>query len=154
MTNEHWKDIAGYEGRYQVSDLGRVKSLLRFPEPSEKILAQHPQRGGYLQVGLWRNNKRKPVTVHKLVAHAFVIGFGETINHIDGIKAHNAATNLEWVSQRDNHLHAVRMGLNSQAFPAIRVQDPETKTIYGSMNQAAKTTGIDRRIICRNWYRP
>jgi hypothetical protein len=164
MTAENWKDIPGYEGRYQVSDLGRVKSLSRmqrclnhgrenFYRTLEQILAQHPQHGGYLQIGLWLNNKRKAVTVHGLVARAFVVGTGETINHIDGIKAHNSATNLEWISQRGNHLHAVKLGLDTQAAPAIRVQDPKTKIIYDSMNYAAKVTRTDRRIICRDWAR-
>lgn len=123
---ELWKDIPGYEGRYQVSDLGRVKSLpfmqrylLRtgqeaFRRTSERILATQPNNKGYLLVHLHLDNTRVAFTVHGLVARAFVPGCEDTINHKDGVKANCAASNLEWATWSANHKHAWATGLRTK----------------------------------------
>lgn len=123
---EQWKDIAGYEGRYQVSGLGRVKSLpfmqrylLRngqeaYRRTTERILAQQPNNKGYLLVHLHQDNKRVAYTVHGLVARAFIPGSADTINHKDGVKANCAASNLEWASWSENHKHAWATGLRTK----------------------------------------
>lgn len=123
---EQWKDIPGYEGRYKVSDLGRVKSLpfmqrylLRngqeaYRRTAERVIAQQPNNKGYLLVHLYRDNTRKAFTVHGLVARAFVPGSAETINHKDGVKANCAASNLEWASWSENHKHAWATGLRTK----------------------------------------
>jgi hypothetical protein len=123
---EQWKDIPGYEGRYQVSDQGRVKSLpfmqrylLRtgqeaYRRTAERILAQQPNNKGYLLVHLHRDNKRVAYTVHGLVARAFIPGSADTINHKDGVKANCAASNLEWATWSENHKHAWATGLRTK----------------------------------------
>jgi hypothetical protein len=162
MTIEKWRDIEEYEGRYQISNFGRVKSLSfmqravtrlgdeYFRRTREIILSQNMQNCGYLLAHLHLDNVRVAHLVHMLVAKAFVKGRDETVNHKDGVKTHNIATNLEWASYTENHLHAVRLGLNKSA---IRVQDPKTKKIYDSIAQAVKDTHRDIKIIRRDWAR-
>lgn len=101
---ELWKDIEGYEGLYQVSNLGRVKSLKK-----GKILKQHDNGKGYMQVGLWKNNKGKCYYVHRLVSEAFVDNPENKpqINHKDKNKTNNCVYNLEWVTCKENQHHKV-----------------------------------------------
>jgi len=159
---EHWKDIPGFEGRYQVSDLGRVKSLpfmqrylLRngleaFRRTKEKIRKLKSINSGYLTVSLWLDDEETTALVHRLVAAAFVLGEGETVNHKDGVKRNNAASNLEWASYTDNHLHAVAMGLNKQA---VRVVCPATGIVYPSISQAERAAHVCHSTISATWAR-
>ena len=100
---EIWKDVVGYEGLYEVSSLGRVKSVKR-----NKILSQKHNWDGYLRIQLWRNNKNKYVSIHRLVAEAFIENPNTKpfINHIDGNKQNNKVDNLEWCTQKENIKHA------------------------------------------------
>jgi hypothetical protein len=122
-VREIWKDIEGYEGRYQVSNLGRVKSLsfmqryvLRngyegYRRTKERIRKQKLINSGYRTVSLHLDNVDTTKLVHVLVAEAFIDGPRDrTVNHKDGVKTNNVWTNLEWMSYQDNHLHAVENG--------------------------------------------
>lgn len=97
---EMWKPISGYEGLYEVSNFGRVKSL-KFGK--EKILTPGNYKG-YLSVQLCKDGKRKMMRVHRLVAEAFIPNPNklETVNHKDEDKTNNSANNLEWMSSVDN----------------------------------------------------
>lgn len=108
-VHEEWRDVKGYEGRYQVSDLGRVRSVA-----TGKCLAQHANNKGYVCVGLWCNYARKLATVHRLVASAFVREplAGEQVDHIDCDKRNNRAGNLEWVDAATNRRRAMANGLH------------------------------------------
>lgn len=114
---EIWKDIQGYEGLYQVSNLGRVKSLARLDtrgqRVSEKILKLGKHRAGYFRVNLYKNGKMKQYLVHRLVALAFIPNpeNKEQVNHIDGNKQNNVIENLEWCTHSENIQHAYRTGL-------------------------------------------
>ena len=104
---EIWKDIPRYEGLYQASNLGRIRSLRR------KIMLKYSiNRGGYPMVTFSYKNKRKTFTVHRLVAIVF-LGNSKlpTINHKNGIKTDNRVKNLEFSSLSDNIKHAFRTGL-------------------------------------------
>lgn len=111
---EVWKDIKGYEGYYQVSNYGRVKSLFRIipgrwgaMTVQERIIKESPNSWGYSQVGLNKLGKTRPARVHRLVAEAFLENPDNLpeVNHIDENKANNHVNNLEWCSTSDNHLH-------------------------------------------------
>ena len=115
---EIWKDIEGYEGLYQVSNIGNVKSLsfgARNIHKSnvQKLLKLSPTNCGYYKVQLYKNGKAKMMYVHRLVATAFIPNPERKpqINHIDGNKANNTSSNLEWVSCSENQRHAIRNGL-------------------------------------------
>lgn len=100
---EIFKDIEGYEGLYQVSNLGRVMSLYDGNSKifREKILKpQKYDKYGHLHVTLSKNGLRKPLKVHRLVGKAFVPGFfeGAVINHKDHHPENNIVTNLEWTT--------------------------------------------------------
>ena len=104
MKNEIWKDIDGYEGLYQVSNLGRVKSLNYRRTGKERILKALKDRYGYLHVKLCKDGKAKEYTIHRLVAEAFLYnpnGFSD-VNHKDEDKENNAVGNLEWCSHKYN----------------------------------------------------
>jgi len=117
---EIWKDIKGYEGYYQISNRGRVKSLARKTkyqnttrELKEKIKSTFISTNGYERVELSKDNSNKKYNIHRLVAEAFItkIEGKEFVNHINGIKTDNGVENLEWCSQSENELHAYRTGL-------------------------------------------
>ena len=112
---EQWKDIEGYEGLYQVSNLGNVKSL---PKPKrykwgtglteERILKPRAAMGGYVMVLLYKDQKAKAYHIHRLVAKAFIPNPNNypEINHIDENNKNNATDNLEWC----DHLYNMRYG--------------------------------------------
>ena len=102
LTNEVWRDIAGYEGMYQVSDLGRVRSL---KYGKVRVLKPNKNKYGYLVVGLSKENKRKTVKVHRLVASAFIPNDDDSktqINHRNEDKTENKVSNLEWCTAQYN----------------------------------------------------
>lgn len=103
---EIWKDIKGYEGLYQISNLGRVKSLRKqkgFYIREEVILKNRIDRG-YLKVTLSKDNKLKYISVHRLIAEAFIPNPENKsfIDHINGNRADNRIENLRWVTQKEN----------------------------------------------------
>ena len=112
--NEIWKDIKGYEGKYQISNLGNVKSLLdKQLNKREIILKPSLNHKGYLRVYLSKDSKKTTKTIHRLVAETFVpnLESKKTVNHIDGNKINNRADNLEWLSNTENQKHAWELGL-------------------------------------------
>jgi hypothetical protein len=117
---EKWKDIKGYEGCYQISDAGHVKSVERtyktkksirvVPEKIRALINVH----GYLYCALWKDNKQQRYAVHRLVALAFIPNPDNLpmVNHLDGDKTNNNVFNLEWCNGSENNLHAYKTGLH------------------------------------------
>lgn len=115
IENEIWKDIKGYEGIYQVSNIGRVKSLDReivysngrIYNNKSVLLKPNIDKDGYERVSLCINQKSKSLYVHRLVFSSFVdeIPLGFVINHINGIPNKNNVENLECVNVRENTSH-------------------------------------------------
>ncbi|WP_368900682.1 NUMOD4 domain-containing protein [Oceanobacillus oncorhynchi] len=112
MYLEIWKDINEFPG-YQVSNLGRVRTMMRQSDNKPIVLSQKLSKHGYPRVRLSISNKRKPVTVHKLVATAFLQkpSYAECINHLNGDKTDNRVENLEWTTYQNNNVHAIKKGL-------------------------------------------
>lgn len=105
---ELWKDISGYEGLYQISNLGNVKSLERINRNGrlvhERILIPSVGGSGYLQVNLSKDNKAKIHQIHRLVAMKYIDNpeNKQQVDHIDNIKSNNCAKNLRWVTPKEN----------------------------------------------------
>lgn len=123
LPNEIWKPIKGYEGLYDISNMGRVKSLSRTIynegnyakqfKSKEKILKSVDDGNGYMKVFLYNDGHRKHYKVHRLVAEAFILNPKNKpeINHIDGNKMNNVYSNLEWCDRSYNVKHAWDTGL-------------------------------------------
>lgn len=119
---EIWKDIKGYEGNYQISNLGRVKSLERmvknripgyFNKIKERILSLVLNSHGYYRVTLSKNGYQRPERIHRLVADCFVEKDALDkieVNHIDSNKLNNRWDNLEWISRKEHQLHTLNSG--------------------------------------------
>ena len=118
---EVWKDVEHFEGHYQVSSFGRIKSLQRtrlgkngsLVPLRERILSLKITDTGYETVGLCKDGIKKHPSVHRLVASAFIkrVDRKETVNHVDGNKQNNNVYNLEWADQSEQMLHAVKLQL-------------------------------------------
>lgn len=118
---ETWRDLEGYEGMYQVSDQGRVKSLDRIIKIEKKgkkveqrlmgkVLSPYDNRKGYLLIDLSKNGKRQREYIHRLVAKAFINNPNELpqVNHLNNVRNNNFVNNLEWTSAQGNVDHMVK----------------------------------------------
>ena len=112
---EIWKDIEGFEGRYQISNLGNVMSLNYQLKGYPSLLTPKVNNHGYAWVDLWKNGKSYPLQVHRLVAKAFIDNPNNNplVNHKDENPLNNNATNLEWCTRSYNvrysmNLHPLR----------------------------------------------
>jgi hypothetical protein len=112
MSAEIWRDINGYEGLYQISNYGRVKSLggRLGGYVKDIIMKLTPDQKGYSRVRFSKNYKKETFKVHRLVANAFLLNIKNKpmVNHKDGEKNNNYVHNLEWVNNSENRLHAIR----------------------------------------------
>lgn len=165
--NEVWKDIKGYEGYYQVSDLGRVKSLKRkkqcslFENAEDLILKPQERRHGYLSVWLYQGGKGKQISVHRLVANEFCDNPNcfEEVNHINEDKQDNRAINLEWVDHKKN----MNLGtLQNRRKQTIQSGKGKSKKVgqytlegslvreYVSLAEVNRTLGLHQGNICRH----
>lgn len=156
--SEVWKPIEGTSGRYEVSNTGKVRSLNYGNRNEAKELKPKTDRYGYKSVHFKINGKRKDVTVHRLVAHAFLPNPEKmpAVNHKDTDKTNNDVENLEWVTNKENSQHALKNGLLDNLFrqrdkaiekikkPLIAVNIKTGEEIYfDSQNQARKTIGAN-----------
>lgn len=160
---EIWKDVAGYEGLYQVSNLGNVRSLSHVVRCKNSGFRVQPGKnlkccfdGNYMHVTLFNHGVRDIQLVHRLVALAFINNPNNLpqVNHKDGNKLNNNKNNLEWCTPSANNKHAFRMGLNTPQIThyrgvlAFRANDGSFVGEYKSQHEAAKTLGLSVCGIC------
>jgi len=112
---EQWKDIKDYEGHYKISNLGRVKNVKRNNNRYNKLLKlkKGTDKYKYYHISLFKNGLCKEVSIHRLVAQAFIPNPDNKpeVNHIDGNKVNNKIDNLEWCTHKENFKHASKNGL-------------------------------------------
>lgn len=119
---EEWKAVEGTNGRYEVSNTGKVRSLICSDCGLIKELKPTMDNKGYLRVGLWGNGKRNQAKVHRLVAIAFIPNPENKpeVNHLDGNKTNNNVSNLQWATASENTLHAYKSGLKEKTRESCR----------------------------------
>lgn len=155
---EIWKSVADYEGLYEVSSLGRVRSLDKIVPKWDgtRLLKGRILKGGITQFGyhkiiLTKNKHRQTIFVHRLVAEAFLENDNPNIktqvNHIDGNKLNNKMGNLEWVSASENIKHAFSIGVKK-----VSKKQTDTITKLGkNSNKRVLQLGLDGHII-KEWH--
>ena len=157
---EEWRDIAGYEGKYQVSNLGNVRSVDRTfintcgvtVTRKGTVLKPNPHRDGYLKVTMHKGGRGNVTVIHRCVANAFIPNEKNLpqVNHKDGNKQNNTVENLEWCTAFDNMNHAKQQGLRNKALEyakskrkaviATNIQSGK-ETFYESVHAAEKIFG-------------
>jgi len=163
LPNEEWRDVVGYEGLYQVSNYGRVKS---FHKDKIKILKFGVGIGGYLRVVLCKDFKKKNRFVHVLVAQAFIPNPENKpeVNHDDGNKFNCHVSNLFWATSSENKKHAVEHGLMKSGcehfrakFTAEQVREIRRDCVPGDPERGfrafAEKFNVTHRIIRDAYYR-
>lgn len=153
QMTEVWKDIPGYEGLYQVSDCGRVRSLDRVVghryggtrKMKGRVLRQARNPGGYLQVVLSKNSITRTVAIHSLVASAFIGPCPQDHEVLHGLKGQscNKVSNIRYGTSKENSQDSINAG-NTRARRCIRSDGKE----YRSLTEAAKDTGCFDSEIC------
>ena len=147
MAHEEWRDVVGYEGYYQVSNLGRIRSLDRAVRHAYRgtqsikghILTPCRGNGPYYSVMLSKDGKAKSLRVHRLVATAFVPNPDRLncVNHKDGDKLNNSASNLEWCTHRHNTQHAIDHKLLTYDNSGFSTWSEESRKHYSRVRKRA-----------------
>jgi hypothetical protein len=144
---EEWRDVAPGIGKYQVSNLGRLRSVR-----INRVLPGSVNKKGYLMTFLRGGDKPLSFPIHRLVAQAFIPNPDNKpfINHKNGIKTDNRIENLEWCTPGENVRHAIKTGLSnpgsSQLRKVAQMKDGQIIKVFNSTSELT-SAGFDRRII-------
>lgn len=177
LAGEEWRDVVGYEGFYQVSSHGRVRSVDRIihnvghgysRKYKGRIKSPSLNTKGYPKVLLSKNGVDNTHKIHRLVAQAFIPNPNRLpqVDHIDGIKTNNHVSNLEWVTNQENHNRKMTMGLNvnkkGESHGQAKLSNIDVMSIYRELISGAKQKdlaekyNVSKHTICaikckRNW---
>lgn len=143
---EEWKNIKGYEGLYQISNLGRVKSLKLKSTNRDLIMSLGNSTNGYLQIILCKDNKHKAYRIHRLVAQAFIPNPNNfpCVNHIDEDKTNNNVNNLEWCTISYNNTYGTKLDKKRKKVLCIT-----TGEIFNSIKECAEKIGVCPSMIVK-----
>lgn len=145
---EVWKNVPGYEGLYQVSNLGRIKRT--FKNGKDRIMKGKLDKDGYIQVILSRHQTKKYCRLHRLVADAFISNAENKpqINHKDRNKRNNAVSNLEWATARENTLHCIETGRGSKTREIVQyTKNMDFVAVWSSIREASRSLNISEHNI-------
>ncbi len=166
LPDEEWKDVGGYEGHYEISNLGRVKSLKRrvphrrsgYITMPTRMLSQKISKYGYAVVNLCKDGIHSMKMVHILVAKAYIDNSNNypQVNHKKGVTLDNRVSELEWVTPSQNVLHSFRV-LKRKPTPIYGDKNPNAKKIvcatlgikFNTINDASSKLGIHQSGISR-----
>ena len=145
---ETFVKVVGFDN-YEVSNLGKIRNI-----KSRRVLKPQLRRDGYLMHGLWKNNKKKHLLLHRIVATAFIDNPEEKpqVNHIDENKLNNNLSNLEWCTARENIVHGTRTKRSAEKCSQKVIQldlNDNVLNVFKSMVQAGRETGIPTGNISR-----
>lgn len=159
MAKEEWRAVKGFEGAYEISNIGNLRSIDRVSFGKKyfgKMINNAQERCGYLVNILSYEGKRKTVRRHRLVAEAFIPNPDEKpeVNHINGNKTDNRVENLEWATHRENTAHAWLTGLTKippaeKPKKVIQFYEGQQIAEYMSIDIAANINGISAADICK-----
>ena len=168
-----WKPVKGFEGFYEVSNRGSIRSVDRVINNRKykgRVMSKQISSNGYQTVQLYNNGRYKKFLIHRLVAESFLLNpeNKRCVNHIDGIKINNNLDNLEWVTHSENAKHAFAIGLSTisprnhkakieasvkvNSRPVLRMGGGKPDKIYPSITMASKensVNGSDITQVCR-----
>jgi hypothetical protein len=165
---EIWKDILGYENLYQISSMGRVKSLSKSTDKSVRIMKYSMNKRGYCVQTLTKNNVKKQYQIHRLVALNFIKNHDNKpiVHHKNGKPFDNRMSNLEWVTAQENIKHGFDYGKIILPYQGKKIKC-SNGMIFSSSYQAAEwldkikfkgskkiksTAALIRRSMTYNWY--
>lgn len=148
---EIWKDIKGYEGLYQVSNLGRIKSLIGHEKILKSYNKNSKDKTSYLKIILSKNSKTKAYLIHRLVAITFIPNLDNLpeINHKDENKLNNKVDNLEWCTRKYNIEYSKAKHLDSFNNYGIKVYCLDLDKYFESASKASVQTGVCRTSILK-----
>jgi hypothetical protein len=154
---EEWRPATGFEGRYHVSSLGRVRSLY-FKPP--RLVSTQLDKDGYPLIWLWRGQKRRAMNLHRLVAETFHAdkrnALHNEVAHLDNDRANSRADNLKWVSKAENAFHRREHGTHGagELHPRAKLSWPQVLEIRlrpGKASEIALRYGVSRHTIYDIW---
>lgn len=157
---EIWKDAKGYEGLYQISNLGKVKRLVSVKCKKERFLSiTKDRKSGYCRVMLCKNNKTKRFLIHRLIAEHFIPNPENKpcIDHINGVKDDNRIENLRWCTYKENNNYQIAKRNNSESQKKLRLNTDWVKRNKEAIKKAMQTDEVRRKISLarkRNWANP
>lgn len=153
---EEWRDIEGYEGLYQVSNLGRIKALERTVIVPERIMTASTTKNGYSQVRLTKDKEAISILIHRIVAKAFIPNPDNKpeVNHKAGIKTDNRVSELEWNTKSENQTHSHRvLRKKSNLKPQKGTNNGLSKLNWGDVQEikALLAIGTSQRSIAKHY---